>query len=251
MTTLTVQEQRGGRARTAWDGSDEQMMFARLTELPAGDSGRAGLRAEIARRYLGLVESLAAPYRGRGEPFDDIVGAGRVGLVKAIDRFEPARGNTFVTYATAMIVGEIKRHFRDTTWSVHVPRRLQEMRARLRAARRELAEAGVAEPTQRQLAAHLGVDEREILDASAASNAYSSLSLDTPGGGEDALPLADTMGRRTPIWSGWSTWRRYATFSDGCPIGSAPSSCSASTATRRKARSARSSGCPRCRCPGC
>lgn len=197
MTTLTIREQRRGpaRSRTSWDGSDEQMMFARLTELPAGDGARDRLRAEIARRYLGLVESLAAPYRGRGEPFEDIVGAGRVGLVKAIDRFEPARGNSFITYATVMIVGEIKRHFRDTTWSVHVPRRLQEMRPRLRAAGQELAEAGVTEPTPGQLAAHLGLDEREIQDASAASNAYSSLSLDMPGTGDDDAPcLIDTMG---------------------------------------------------------
>jgi RNA polymerase sigma-B factor len=125
--------------------------------------------------------------------YEDIVGAGRVGLVKAIDRFELARGNSFITYATCVIVGEIKRHFRDTTWSVHVPRRLQETRRQLRVAAQELAELGIAEPTHQQLAVHLGMGENEIRDARAASNAYSSLSLDMHAPGEDSPTLENSM----------------------------------------------------------
>lgn len=194
MSARAIEEMGPGVGEAAAARSDEQRIFALLDDLPASDSRRERLRAEIAGRYLGLVESLAARYRGRGEPFEDIVQAGNVGLVKAIDGFDPARGKSFVTYASCTIVGEIKRHFRDTTWAVHVPRRLQELRVHIRAAARELTAAGIAEPTSGDLAAHLGMDEEEVRQAGTASNAYSSLSLDAPTAGDGSTVLADTLG---------------------------------------------------------
>jgi RNA polymerase sigma-B factor len=193
--TVSIQERaQPGQSEVAWSEVDDQSIFLRLGELPERDGRRDRLRTELVRRHLRLVDSLAAHYRGRGEPLEDIVGAGRVGLIKAIDRFDPARGHSFAGYATCMIVGEIKRHFRDTTWAVHVPRRLQELRGRLRTAARELAQAGIADPTARQLAAHLAMDEEEVREACVASNAYSSLSLDAQISGDAGIAWTETLG---------------------------------------------------------
>ena len=127
-----------------------------------------------------LVRSLANRYAGRGEPTEDLVQVGAIGLVKAIDRFDLEKGVELSTYAVPTIVGEIRRHFRDRTWAVHVPRRLKELSMRLARTRDELSAELGRSPTVAELAAAVGVDEEEAIDALEASKAYAPRSLDQP-----------------------------------------------------------------------
>ncbi|MFD0854359.1 SigB/SigF/SigG family RNA polymerase sigma factor, partial [Actinomadura adrarensis] len=151
------------------------------------------MRDALVERFHGLVRSLARRYFGRGEPSEDILQAGYVGLVKALDRFDPGKG-PFPGYARSMILGEVKRHFRDTTWSVHVPRRIQELRSRLAHAAGQLTQDGAGTPTHRELADHLGLNEEEALQAERAGDAYRCLSLDAPLDHADGASLLDTIG---------------------------------------------------------
>lgn len=149
-------------------------------------------RDALVRRCLPLVRSVANGYRRTGEPLDDLVQAGCVGLVKAIDRFDLASGHRFVSYAIPTIQGEIRRHFRDHTWAVKVPRSMQELDARIAAHQRRVRERGGRDATVDELAEALEVDADRITDALAAGQGYSSYSLDHPSG-EDR-ELLDTFG---------------------------------------------------------
>jgi len=113
-------------------------LFAQFTELPEDDPKRSRVRDQLVEMHLPLVEYLARRFAGRGEPLDDLVQVGTIGLIKAVDRFDTERGVEFSTYATPTVVGEIKRHFRDKGWTVRVPRRLQELRASLSSATSDL-----------------------------------------------------------------------------------------------------------------
>ena len=156
--------------------------FARLHSLPDGPE-RAEVRAELVALHLPLVEHLARRFRNRGEPLDDLVQVGTIGLIKAVDRFDLERGVEFSTFATPTIVGEIKRWFRDKGWSIRVPRRLQELRLALVAATGDLSQELGRAPTVAELAQRLSVDEDEVLEGLESANAYSTLSLDAPDGG--------------------------------------------------------------------
>jgi RNA polymerase sigma-B factor len=150
-------------------------------------------RGEVVQSHLGLVEMAARRYSDRGEPYDDLLQVGSIGLLKAIERFDASRGYQFSTYAVPTIIGEIKRHFRDRGWSVSVPRRLRELSVRLKPARSELHQELGREPTAAELAERLGVDSEDILEALESTAAYSSVSFDTPrddNGGQ----LLDTLG---------------------------------------------------------
>ena len=138
--------------------------------------------------HLPLVKHLARRYRDRGESMDDLIQVGTVGLIKAIDGFDPGKGVELSTYATPTILGEIKRHFRDTTWDVRVPRRLQDLQAQVTARSEELSSELHRSPTVRELAASLDVSEADILDAIEARQAYSTDSLDI-NPGEDSLAV--------------------------------------------------------------
>lgn len=138
--------------------------------------------------HLPLVKHLARRYRDRGESMDDLIQVGTVGLIKAIDGFDPGKGVELSTYATPTILGEIKRHFRDTTWAVRVPRRLQDLQAQVTARSEELSSELHRSPTVRELAASLDVSEADILDAIEARQAYSTDSLDI-NPGEDSLAV--------------------------------------------------------------
>ncbi len=138
--------------------------------------------------HLPLVKHLARRYRDRGESMDDLIQVGTVGLIKAIDGFDPSKGVELSTYATPTILGEIKRHFRDTTWAVRVPRRLQDLQAQVTARSEELSSELHRSPTVRELAASLDVSEADILDAIEARQAYSTDSLDI-NPGEDSLAV--------------------------------------------------------------
>lgn len=153
------------------------------------------IRADLVSLHLPLVEHLARRFRNRGEPHDDLVQVGVIGLIKAIDRFECGRGVEFSTYATPTVVGEIKRHFRDKGWSIRVPRRLQEMRLSLASATADLTQEFGRSPTVGEIAEHLEVAEEAVLEGLESANAYSTLSLDAPDSRtEDGPTMADVLG---------------------------------------------------------
>ena len=156
-----------------------------------------GLRDELVVVHLNLVRFLAVRFANRGEPLDDLVQVGTVGLLKAIDRFDLERGVEFTTYATPTIVGEIKRYFRDKGWAVKVPRRLQELNLAVNRASDKLAISLGRSPTVTELAEHLQAGEDEILEAQELGQAYNLLSLDSEVSGEadkKSQTLADTVG---------------------------------------------------------
>jgi len=153
------------------------------------EGGEIQARDRLVEDMMPLVRSLAGRYANRGEPFEDLVQVGAIGLVKALDRFDLDRGVEISTYAVPTIVGEIRRHFRDRAWSVHVPRRLKELSLRLSRTLDELTADLGRSPTIAELAKAVGTDEEEVIDALESSKAYSARSLDAPfdGDGEDDL----------------------------------------------------------------
>ncbi|MCX9190661.1 B/F/G family RNA polymerase sigma-70 factor [Carbonactinospora thermoautotrophica] len=172
-------------------------LFGRMAELPEDDPERARLREYLIESQLPLARQLALRFANRGESMDDLIQVAMLGLVKAVDGFDPGYGTLFSTYAVPVIVGEIKRHFRDRTWAVRVPRRLQELRQEINKASSELTLRLGHAPTVAELAQHLGVSEDEIIEGLDADNAYSTLSLDQPAPSEDkddGLALTDTLG---------------------------------------------------------
>nr|MCF0101683.1 RNA polymerase sigma factor SigF [Streptomyces sp. MH191] len=171
-------------------------LFLRLAALDEHSPERAYVRDTLIELNLPLVRYAAARFRSRNEPMEDIVQVGTIGLIKAIDRFDPDRGVEFPTFAMPTVVGEIKRFFRDTSWSVRVPRRLQELRLALTKASDELSQKLDRSPTVAELAVVLGVSEEDVVDGLAVGNAYTASSLDSPApeddGGEGSL--ADRLG---------------------------------------------------------
>jgi RNA polymerase sigma-B factor len=152
-------------------------------------------RDELVQLHLPLVEHLARRFAGRGEPLDDLVQVGTIGLIKSVDRFDVERGVEFSTYATPTVVGEIKRHFRDKGWAVRVPRRLQELRLALSAATEELSHSLGRAPTVGELAKRLSISEEEVLEGLESANAYSTVSLDAGTDTEDGpAAMLDSIG---------------------------------------------------------
>jgi RNA polymerase sigma-B factor len=170
-------------------------LFERLRILEEGTHQYAYVRNTLVELNLALVKFAAARFRSRSEPMEDIVQVGTIGLIKAIDRFEADRGVEFPTFAMPTIVGEIKRFFRDTSWSVRVPRRLQELRLDLAKAGDELAQKLDRAPTVDELAERLNLSHDEVVEGMAASNAYTASSLDAQPEEDDAEgALADRIG---------------------------------------------------------
>lgn len=163
-----------------------KLFFDRLQTLEEGTAEYQYARNTLIEMNLTLVHFAAARYRNRGNgQMEDIIQVGTIGLIKAIDRFELSREVEFTSFAIPYIVGEIKRFFRDTTWSVHVPRRLQELRVTLAKAKEELASALGREATVAELAERLGIGEEDVIEGLVASNGYTAHSLDVPlDGGE-------------------------------------------------------------------
>ncbi|MFI0967323.1 RNA polymerase sigma factor SigF [Streptomyces sp. NPDC021080] len=170
-------------------------LFARLQCLEEGTHDYAYVRNTLVELNLALVKFAASRFRSRSEPMDDIIQVGTIGLIKAIDRFELSRGVEFPTFAMPTIIGEIKRFFRDTSWSVRVPRRLQELRLDLAKAGDELAQRLDRAPTVDELAQRLGISRDEVVEGMAASNAYTASSLDAQPEDDDSEgALADRIG---------------------------------------------------------
>jgi RNA polymerase sigma-B factor len=152
------------------------------------------LREELVGIHLPLVEYLARRFRNRGEPLEDLIQVGTIGLLKAIDRFDLQREVEFSTYATPTIVGELKRHFRDKGWAVRVPRRLQELNLSLNKVVAELSQEIGRSPTISEIAAKVRLSEEEVLEGLDTSNAYAVISLDAPAGGNDAPTVSEHIG---------------------------------------------------------
>ena len=170
--------------------SDEAQLFARHQQ------GDLGAREDLVRRFMPLARSLARRYDRSSEPFEDLLQVASLGLLKALDRFDPALGHPFASFAVPTILGEMRRHFRDAGWSVHVPRGSQERALKVRDAQERLANTRGRAPTVNELAEYLELDQEEIIDALQAIQAYESLSLDAPrpGATDEATSYGEAMG---------------------------------------------------------
>jgi RNA polymerase sigma-B factor len=155
-----------------------RQFFHRLAQLEEGTREYQYARNTLIEMNMSLVRFAAGRFRGRGDDMDDVVQTGMIGLIKAIDRFELSREVEFTSFALPYIVGEIKRFFRDTTWAVHVPRRLQELRVELARAREELSSRLDREPTVAELATLMNISEQQVVEGQIAANGYNSSSLD-------------------------------------------------------------------------
>jgi RNA polymerase sigma-B factor len=170
---------------------EECALFERLAR-----DGNPRDRAALVERFLPLARTLALRYQRSGEPFDDLLQVASVGLIKAIDGFDPGRGIAFSAYAVPTILGEIKRYFRDRTWAVHVPSHLQELTLRVDRAVGELAEKLRRQPSVAEIVVAVGADEEAVLEALQAGGAYRARSFDEPSnsGGEETVTLGESIG---------------------------------------------------------
>ena len=161
--------------------------------------GDLSARERLVERFLPLARQLARRYGAAGEPIDDLVQVASLGLVKAIDRYEPDRGTAFSSFAVPTILGEIKRHFRDTGWTVRVPRAIQERRLKVNRAIPALTGKLGRSPTPAEIAEHIDATSEEVLEALEAAVAYEPVSLDTsPGAEDDDETWAQSIGADDP-----------------------------------------------------
>lgn len=178
--------------RLVWDKAHTRALFAHYRE-----HGDEESRDELITMYLNLVKYLASRFRNRGEPIDDLIQVGTIGLIKAIDRFDTSRDVEFTTYATPTIIGELKRHFRDKGWAIKVPRRLQELSFRVNQAVDQLTQKYQRSPTIIEIASYLGVTSEEVLEAMETSEAYNFVSLegDRNPEGSDSFSILEYVGK--------------------------------------------------------
>lgn len=184
--------------RLTWDKAHTRELFVRYRL-----DGNEEARDELITMYLNLVKYLASRFRNRGEPIDDLVQVGTIGLIKAIDRFDIERQVEFTTYATPTIVGELKRYFRDKGWAIKVPRRLQELSFRVNQAVDALTQRLQRSPSIPEIAEYLGVSSEEVLEAMETSEAYNFVSLETDRGGDgsDSFSILDYIGKDDVLMS--------------------------------------------------
>jgi RNA polymerase sigma-B factor len=168
-------------------------LFAEFASLPPHDPGRVALRQKLVTGYLPVAQHIARRFAGRGEPVDDLEQAGTVGLLNAVDRFEPERGIDFLSYAVPTITGEIRRHFRDRTWSMRVPRRLKDLQSSINGAIGPLSQELGRAPRPSEIALRLGIPTEDVVEGLDAQQAYRSTSLDELVAGADTA-LTDTLG---------------------------------------------------------
>lgn len=174
-----------------WETMSTQELFAELRRTHDPD-----LRTHLVERHEGLVRHVARAYLSSGEPFEDIVSVGHVGLVNAVDRFDPERGTKFATFAVPTIKGEIRRYFRDRTWGVRVPRRVQELSLKARQAVETITQQKGRSPTYAELARQLNCSEEDAIEALEVGRQYELLSIDSGGqdDGDEGLATIDRTG---------------------------------------------------------
>jgi RNA polymerase sigma-B factor len=192
---------------------DEQEERARdlFGRLPDEDA-----REELARTFQSLAEYLARRFYGRGEPLDDLIQVASLGLLKAIDRFDLSRGVKFSTYATATVVGELKRHFRDKGWALRVPRRLQEAGMKVGRTVSEMYQDLGRAPTVREIGERTGLSEEEVLEAMETVHAYTTASLDAPSE-EEGVASVDRLGKEEEAYELLEGWTSVAPAIKGLP----------------------------------
>ncbi|OBI12211.1 RNA polymerase subunit sigma [Mycobacterium sp. E2327] len=186
----------GGSVSRPNEYADVPDMFRELAGIAPDSMEFQRQRDKIVERCLPLADHIARRFEGRGEPRDDLVQVARVGLVNAVVRFDVETGSDFVSFAVPTIMGEVRRHFRDNSWSVKVPRRLKELHLRLGTATADLSQRLGRAPTASELAVELGMERDEVVEGLVAGSSYNTLSIDTGGGSDDddARAIADTLG---------------------------------------------------------
>jgi RNA polymerase sigma-B factor len=190
MTTSMASSTITREPRSVTGVATERQLFARH------QAGDRAAREALVRRFMPLARSLARRYDRSSEPFEDLLQVASLGLLKALDRFDPERGHPFASFAVPTILGEMRRHFRDAGWSVHVPRGSQERALKVRDGQERLANMRGRAPTVGELAEYLELSTEEVIDALQAIQAYESLSLDAPrpGATDEATSYGDAMG---------------------------------------------------------
>ncbi|NUP20166.1 MAG: SigB/SigF/SigG family RNA polymerase sigma factor [Streptomyces sp.] len=182
------------------DAPDTAEAFDRLVGLPDGPE-RKILRDELVQAWLPMAERIAVRFKGRGESLEDLYQVAALGLVKAVDHYDPARGHAFEAYAVPTITGEIKRHFRDHMWTLHVPRRVQDLRNRVRSSAKELSQLTPGRaPTVSEIADHAHLSESEVRTGMEALECFSALSLEAEMPGTDGYALGDAIGGPDPAY---------------------------------------------------
>ncbi|WP_194834997.1 RNA polymerase sigma factor SigF [Nocardia sp. XZ_19_369] len=192
------------RTQSRGDSYDNiEPWFEKMATLDADDPHRIELREEVMRLCLPLAEHIARKFAGRGESFDDLQQIASLGLLLAVDRFDVTRGSSFLSFAVPTIMGEVRRHFRDHTWAVRVPRRLKEIQQLLGPTTETLSNRLGRVPTAREIAAELDLDVGEVTQALIAKNGYQTNSIDavTRDDGEATpMPLAAGLGAEEPCY---------------------------------------------------
>ncbi|MEV6279553.1 RNA polymerase sigma factor SigF [Nocardia sp. NPDC051832] len=188
-----------GESRSPGDSYDNiEPLFEKIAALDPADPRREPMREELIQRCLPLAEHIARKFSGRGEIFDDLLQVARLGLVQAADRFDVSRGSSFLAFAVPTIMGEVRRHFRDNTWAVRVPRRVKEIQLSIGPTIERMSQRLGRVPRAREIAAELDVDLVEVTQALIAGNAYQSQSIDAVAGDDidnAPLPLLDSLGQ--------------------------------------------------------
>ena len=176
--------------------ADVPDMFRELASLEPDTVSFRRHRDRIVERCMPLADHIARRFGGRGESREDLVQVARVGLVNAVIRYDVETGSEFVSFAVPTIMGEVRRHFRDNSWSLKVPRRLKELHVRLGAATAELSQRLGRAPTASELAAELGMNREEVVEGMVAGSAYNTMSIDSGTGGSEDGPSAilETLG---------------------------------------------------------
>ncbi|GAA2476835.1 RNA polymerase sigma factor SigF [Streptomyces thermolineatus] len=188
--------------RTADARALTQVLFEKLSGLEPGTTEHARVRTALIEANLPLVRYAASRFRSRSEPMEDVVQVGTIGLINAIDRFDPGRGVQFPTFAMPTVVGEIKRYFRDNVRTVHVPRRLHELWVQVSGAIEDLTTAHGRSPTTAEIAASLKLEEEEVLACLEAGRAYHATSLEAAQEGEGHPGLLERLGYDDPALDG-------------------------------------------------
>ncbi|MBB5934291.1 RNA polymerase sigma-B factor [Streptomyces zagrosensis] len=194
---ITPRERRSADARAL-----TQVLFAELSGLEPGSTEHARVRTALIEANLPLVRYAAARFRSRNEPIEDVIQVGTIGLINAIDRFDPHRGVQFPTFAMPTVVGEIKRYFRDNVRTVHVPRRLHELWVQVSGATEDLTVLHGRTPTTAEIAERLGIGEDEVLACIEAGRSYHATSLEAAQEGDGLPGLLDRLGYEDPALAG-------------------------------------------------
>jgi len=218
--------------------------------VPADDGRREELRDKLAVGFRPVAENIARRYSGRGEPLDDLEQVASIGLLHALDRFQPDHGRDFLAYAVPTIMGEVRRYFRDSAWSVKTPRSVKDRYVAVNAATADMAQDLGRAPTATELAARLELSREEVVEAIAARSSYQSGSLDAALADDDPA-LIDILGVIDADLEHVELRALIRDLVGPCPTGNGTSSLCGSCRRRPRLRSAPSSSSPRCTFPAC